>query len=457
MTKKKALPQAAPAPAEALVQAPVGAVPAIPLEVAAIQATITKLETVKKFIQRNLNASHRRLLKKIGKRQPTPEEKKLLKELETDFGTVPGVNKNFLKQPGAEKIAQWLHVRPRYETQVTPVPDNPGHIEVHGRCKIMAVTPAGEFELFSGPLASCTTMESNYRFRWLDMDPQPTFDWAKTEGKIGKGLGTHRSFKKDDKWVWQQRHPNPNIFDEHNKVRQIGEKRMLVKAIRNWGALSEIFTEDPSEWVLDDESNTPAEEPITPGAVKREAETAPAAPPPDTQVYTLEIRWPSDTSEVAFVYIPECPAGIEVGVKIAEFGTFIKERTEWQIAAADVAPICEFAVSLGMKVKEVELAKTAPAAAKSAGTNVAAPNKGTVSMVSRHEGKKKGTFYYLVVLEGRSLYCYKTDWFDYLAKAKSQSCEFVVEDGSYPKIVGLKRIGSMTFTDNTLDIQQGAR
>lgn len=462
MTKRKPKATAEAAPTEAIVKAEVGAVPAIapaiPLEVAAIQSTITKLETVKRFIQKNLNAGHRRLLKKIGKRAPTPEEKKQLRELEIDFGTVPGVSKNFLKQPGAEKIAQWLHVRPRYETEVTPVPDHPGHIEVHGRCKLMAVTPTGEFELFSGPLASCTSMESNYRYRWIDMDPQPTFEWAMKEGKTAKALGTHRSFKKDEKWNWQQRHDNPNIFDERNKVRQIGEKRMLVKAVRNWGALSEIFTEDPSEWVLDDESNTTPEEPIKPGAVKREEPSAETAQEKEPEVFTLEIRWPSDTAEVALVYIPECSAGIEVGVKIAEMGEFKKESKEWQIASADVTTIAELAQSLGMKVKEVEITKApAPAAAKSVGTNVPAPTKGVVAHVSRHPGKKKDTFYYLLVIGGRSLYCYKTDWFEHLAKAKDKECQFEVQDGAYPKIVGLIKIGDVGFEDNIPVLQQSER
>lgn len=450
---------------EAITKAEAGAlplvVPAVPLEVVAIQATIEKLETVKRFIQKNLNAGHRRLLKKIGKRQPTPDERKQLRELEIDFGTVPGINRNFLKQPGAEKIAQWLHVRPRYETEVTSVPDQAGHIEVAGRCKIMAITPTGEFELFSGPLASCSTMESNYRYRWVDMNPQPTYEWSTGEGKSAKALGTHRSFKKDDKWVWQQRFENPNIYDERNKVRQIGEKRMLVKAMRNWGALSEVFTEDPSEWVLDDESNVTPEPPIEPGKVKREeAAAAPESPTaePDIQVQTLEIRWPSDTSECAFVHIPECPAGIEIGVKIAEFGHFRKEASDWQIAAADVATITEFATSLGMKVAEVEIdKKPAPPAAKSAGTNVPAPTKGRVTQVSRHPGRQKNTFYYLVVLEGRSLYCYKTDWFEHLAKAKDKMCQFEVQDGAYPKIVGIVQIGDMAFEEGIPVIQNKDR
>jgi hypothetical protein len=436
--------------------------PAVPLEVAAIQSTIEKLETVKRFIQKNLNPGRRRLLKKIGKRPPTPAETAQLRELEIDFGTVPGINRNFLKQPGAEKIAQWLHVRPRYESETTPIPDHPGHIEVAGRCKIMAITPAGEFELFSGPLASCSTMESNYRYRWVDMDPQPTFDWSMKEGKTAKGLGTHRSFKdkKTDKWVWQTRHENPNIYDERNKVRQIGEKRMLVKAMRNWGALSEVFTEDPSEWILDDDSNVTPEAPIEPGKVKREepTPTSDTAESDTRQVYTLEVRWPSDTSEVAFVHIPECPAGIEVGVKIAEFGTFRKESADWQIPGGDVATITEFALSLGMEVNEVEIdKKPAPPAAKSAGSNVAPPSKGKVTQVSRHPGRQKNTFYYLLVIDGRSLYCYKTDWFEHLAKAKDQVCEFELQDGAYPKIVGIKQIGATHFDEGLPVIQNKDR
>jgi hypothetical protein len=441
-------------PAEALTKAEAGAVSTLPLEVATIQATIEKLETVKKFIQKNLNASHRRLLKKIGKRAPTEIEKKQLRELEIDFGTIPGVNKPFLKQPGAEKIAQWMHVRPRYETEVTPIPDHPGHMEVHGRCRIMAVTPAGEFELFSGPLASCTTMESNYRYRWIVMDPAPTFEWSQNEGRLGKSLGTHRSFKKDEKWIWQRRHENPNIFDERNKVRQIGEKRMLVKAVRNWGALSEIFTEDPSEWTFEDESNAPKEEaPSTPGSVVKEA--APAAPAPEERPRPIvTILWPSDTSDVALVSFDESPEGLHLVEGLRDLAEF--RDGKWLVPSNYVPDVAERALQLGMVVQETDFAKKPepPPPAKSAGTNVPAPNSGIVSLVSKQTGKQKGTFYYLVVLNGRSLYCYKTDWFEYLAKAKDQQCEFEIQDGAYPKIVGIKRIGATEFEEGLPVIQR---
>lgn len=429
-----------------------GAVPAA-VAVTAIQTTIIKLEEVRRYIQNNLNAGQRKLQKKIGKRPPTPAEAIQLKELEIDFGTIPGVKKPFLKQPGAEKITQWLRVRPVYETEVTPIPDQPGHIEVHGRCRLMTVGP-DPVEVFCGPLASCSTMESNYRFRWIDMAIPPTYEWSKKEGRVAKALGTHRSFKKDDVWVWQERHPNPNIFDERNKVRQIGEKRMLVKAVRNWGALSEIFTEDPSEWTFDDESNAPKESETTaaPGSVVKEAPAA--APAEERQTPVVEILWPADTAEVAFVLVPDCPEGMHLVEGLRELAEF--REGKWLVPAQYVPDVAERATQLGMKVSETELSKKpAPAAAQSAGTNVPAPSAGIVTNVSRHAGRQKNTFYYLLVIAGRSLYCYKADWFEHLAKAKGQECEFEVEDGAYPKIVGLKKIGPVEFHEGVPVIQRG--
>jgi len=104
-------------------------------------------------------------------------------------------------------------------------------------------------------------MEDNYRFRFQERDankPQP----SQLERDELKALGMGKSKKKTEwvkgkpageKWVWLDRVENSNIFNERNKVRQIGGKRALVKGVRNMGAMSEIFVTSPEEWNIPDD------------------------------------------------------------------------------------------------------------------------------------------------------------------------------------------------------------
>ena len=223
-----------------------------------IERVVDRKEHVRKFIASNLNKELRKAEKKAkvaGKQLARWDRDKL----EVDYGTVPGQeDKRFLKQPGAEKVSGWLLVRPVY-VDVEHDMGN-GHLEIVSHARLMAVLPPGvpETEVFSGPDCSCSTMESNYRYQWVKMDPQPSREWVANDGKTQKALGIVKCKyeQKDGQkiFTWFERHDNPNIYNERNKVRQMGQKRALVKAIRNYAGLSEIFVEDPAEWDFPEES-----------------------------------------------------------------------------------------------------------------------------------------------------------------------------------------------------------
>ena len=234
--------------------------------------TAANLEKVRRFVSRCMNVDLQRELRKLKGRenltidQRVKEEIAIREKFEIDWGTIPGVDKPFLKQPGAEKFCFWLNIRPKFIKVVTDL--GGGHMEI--ACHVVAYSKRTGEEVFEGPECSCTTMESNYRFRWAERDttqrPKPTTDQAdalKMQG-LGrwrkKAIWAHGRFVKDE-WVWYDRIENPNIYDERNKVRQIGEKRALVKLVRNMGALSEIFTSDPSEWEIpEEELGTPQQD-----------------------------------------------------------------------------------------------------------------------------------------------------------------------------------------------------
>ena len=58
----------------------------------------------------------------------TKETIAIREKFEIDWGTIPGVDKPFLKQPGAEKFCFWLNIRPKYFK--TEIDLGAGHLEM---------------------------------------------------------------------------------------------------------------------------------------------------------------------------------------------------------------------------------------------------------------------------------------------------------------------------------------
>jgi hypothetical protein len=257
-------PRNAPVQSTAIVPAaPVTAIVAAQSHVSMIpkiKETVQNLERVRRFVSVCLNTD----LQKWEAKNPHPgpqanrdalqswEDKR--KSLEVDWGTIPGNDKPFLMQPGAEKILFWLQLAPKFVNREIDLGE--GHIEMIS--KVIVYHKKTHEEVFEGPECSCSTMETNYRYIWADSDRNPP-DEEKDRLKM-MGMGRNRLKKEwkrgkmvGERWVWQVRIDNPNIYNERNKVRQIGQKRALVKVVRNMGALSEIFTQPPDEWDINPE------------------------------------------------------------------------------------------------------------------------------------------------------------------------------------------------------------
>lgn len=220
--------------------------------------TMKSLEQVRRFVSQCMNVDLQKALAKLKPGEKLDSD--VRERLEVDWGTIPGVDKPFLKQPGAEKVLFWLNLRPSFSKKEHSLGD--GHLEIVAAVKV--ITKKTNEEVFEGPDCSCSTMESNYRFRFeerVDREGNPVIpDRQESEslkarrlGKFKKKAVWARGRKTGEVWVWLDRIENPNIHDERNKVRQIGQKRALVKCVRNMGALSEIFVSDPADWQLPEE------------------------------------------------------------------------------------------------------------------------------------------------------------------------------------------------------------
>jgi hypothetical protein len=456
--------------------------------------TMQSREKVRRFMSRCLNVDLQVALRKV---EPGKElDKAVRSRLEIDWGTIPGVDKPFLMQPGAEKFAFWLGIRPKYQTTEHDLGN--GHIEVVSRCVLY--TKKGGEEVFEGPECSCSTMESNYRFRFLEVEwdeknPKPSQEILdelkeKGQGRWRKKTEWAHGKKVGEKWVWFQKSDNPNIYDERNKVRQMAQKRALVKAIRNMGALSEIFTSDPSEWDIpfddddpkndkdftesgrrivqkdgtmpsgrpapayqqpkNDKGNTPAQQDAADRTIEEKKKAmADRAPAPvrgepanenaGSAKKLVTITWSQD-AKVAKV---EGEIAVLVDWMKGTLGaTWSDQYTAWLVPAERVPDVKWGAEKQGLQVQEI----------KPTGQPRNAPvvsSKGVVKQVKPNEKTSRGAANVQVLLNGVWCYCYHKHLFEPLRGSLNQECEFVFEKASGPpKITGIKRIGDKTFEEN---------
>src|SRR6266576_5362547 len=357
-----------------------------------------------------------------------------------DYDEIPGTNGKTLLQPGAEKIALWLKVRPYFDTVESDL--GLGHIENVIRCHllptlvydlIMQVIEKGGSDVdkavkaiiqaseLSNASASCSTMETNFRYRWADMRDEEgnpikpnkleasrkiavnMARWIPAKMKNGQIVAMTPTDKKQkmpaEYWIYQERVENPNIYDERNKVRQMGEKRAFVKSIKRMGALSQVFQEDPNEWpeTLDVRPEKPPEEPFVAGQVERNEPTQPKAEAPKPQGNISVIWQDKDVARLA---------GDVASIKdqlLHQLSAFqLHGKEEFILQACYVAPLFELCArpDVNLKVTETQMKsehKPRPA------SEACVEESGMIKNVKQGGGKSPNA---QVLFNGVWLYCY---------------------------------------------------
>lgn len=187
-----------------------------------------------------------------------------LMELGVHYGRVPGVEKPFLHQPGAEVLAQPLHLVPEY---IGPVEWGDGVnrplITINTECRL-------HFGTLDGPVVGtgrgvCTSWERKYRYRQADKScPECQKVGTVRKGKADKGGGWYcwskmggcgAQFRNGDKRIEDQvvgTIENPDQADLLQTIQAMADKRAYVKAVRTTTATSDLFTQD------EDQVETPA-------------------------------------------------------------------------------------------------------------------------------------------------------------------------------------------------------
>jgi len=195
-----------------------------------------------------------------------------------DYGVIPGTTKPTLLKPGAEKIAKLLGLSDQYEILDRAEDWKAPFFRYMIKCRLVHVATGA---VISEGLGECNSMESKYRWRWVEVKCPECGTEAVIKGKeeYGGGWlcwqkqgGCGAKFKEDDKRITSQerrRVENDDIYSQVNTILKMSKKRSLVDAALSAGRLSDIFTQDIED---------------IPGLAKEE--TPPAASAPKAQTPT---------------------------------------------------------------------------------------------------------------------------------------------------------------------------
>lgn len=275
----------------------------------------------------------------------TMRERSILRE-GSDFGVVPGSNKPTLLKPGAERLCAAFGFDPRFEILDKVErwePENPLFF-YQVVCHLIHIESGAQVATGVG---SCNSMESKYRWRWVDEQDIPPyldkatlvkrssnmseFDFAiekaETGGKYGKPAtywqafkdaianGTARRTKRKtnagkelDAWEIggsSYRIPNDDVFSLVNTIIKMACKRALVAATLIGANASEFFTQDvedmPGFSIAEDfapyETRQPASESVIEGTFTEVSPEKPSASVRGAGIAVTEPKQWADDSE----------------------------------------------------------------------------------------------------------------------------------------------------------------
>lgn len=197
-----------------------------------------------------------------------------------DYGKIPGVKKDVLLQPGAQKLDNLFGFVPRFEI-ASSIEDWTGKdhgdepfFQYNVKCQLWR----GDF-LMGEAIGSCSSWESKYRYRSGDrVCPACQKPGAIIKGKeeygggwlcFPKKGGCNAKFKDGDQSIEGQatgKVKNPDIYDQVNTILKMAEKRAHVAATINATSASEFFTQD-----MEDASGGPPEPPPDPRGSQKAA------------------------------------------------------------------------------------------------------------------------------------------------------------------------------------------
>lgn len=190
----------------------------------------------------------------------------------TDYGTVPGSDKPTLLKPGAEKLASFFGLTPRFpledKVEDWTGADHGGEPFFYYRYKCQLYK--GDYLIAEGE-GSCNSWEKKYRYRQgTRLCPkcgQPAIFKSKTKPEWycwSKKGGCGATFKIDDKSITDQeagQTKNPDPAEQVNTIQKMAQKRALIAPVLIATNASERFTQDIEDFVEADYHDVMPEQP----------------------------------------------------------------------------------------------------------------------------------------------------------------------------------------------------
>lgn len=180
-----------------------------------------------------------------------------------DYGTIPGTGKPTLLKPGAEKTAKILNCADLYHV-VKDIEDwEKPFFYYQVKCQLMEISTQ---TVISEGIGSANSMEDRYRWRWVFPNELPDelciivkHTDKDDERKPRPELTSKKIWsKKYQKYYFQYRIENENVYTQVNTILKIAKKRALVDAALSAGRLSDIFTQDLEDTYEKFKEETPA-------------------------------------------------------------------------------------------------------------------------------------------------------------------------------------------------------
>jgi hypothetical protein len=217
-----------------------------------------------------------------------------------DYGTIPGTPRPTLLKPGAEKIVKLLSLADTYEQSYVLRDWEKGFFAYEYKCFLTHIPTA---KIWSQGEGACNSKEDRYRWRMAERVCPACGMGAIIKGKAEYGGGWLCFKKKEgcgakypegDPAIEGQavgRIENPDPYSQVNTILKMAKKRSLVDAALAVGRLSDLFTQDIEDGVVEGMVVTVPEQPQVKPARKQPRPTpvdADTGEIPEPQEATLQ-------------------------------------------------------------------------------------------------------------------------------------------------------------------------
>lgn len=195
------------------------------------------------------------------------------------YGVIPGTKKPTLFKAGAEKICSVFRLAPRFE--IVRSVEEEYFILFSIRCVLIHI-PTGQ--VMGEGLGSCSSREEKYGWRKSARKCPKCHAEAIIKGKVEYGGGwvcfaskggCKAKFSDGDKSIESQevgRIPAQNVWDQHNTILKMAQKRAQSAAVLVATAASDIFTQDLDEKMPNEEADLPLNKPVSNPNIKKKEE-----------------------------------------------------------------------------------------------------------------------------------------------------------------------------------------